>query len=168
VLGIITGVMLIITILLFVFTAGGGNPEDNGTVVDGTGAEVMESVPTLDPESPPTEGMAKLAGRICVSGLSREDKGLMLVAERIPDREQFNRYFPGPINEDIDYALEVVPGSYEVFTELLDRQKLGLYSQYVECGLTPERCLDHGMVQVQAQEGQIVQNIDVCDYEWVR
>jgi len=166
VLGIITGTMIVVTILLFVFTAG-ITPEEGEGEVDGTAPGVVV-VPTPDPAAPPVEGMARLVGRICISSGINLNNGVMLVAERIPDKEQFKRYISGPMSEETIYALDVEPGRYEIFTESLDGLKLGLYSQYVVCGLDSIKCLDHDMVQVQAREGESVEAIDVCDYQWSR
>ena len=163
-LGIITVVSIFITIGLFLFTGGGSEPDAEVPVaVDGSEVVVQE---VMDLDSPPAEGKAKITGTLCplesVSGVS----GLLLTAERIPDKERFSRFIQGPFDELIEFSLEVEPARYEVFTETSERQKMGLYSRFVLCGLDESACLDHTMVRVEALEGDILQDVDVCDYSW--
>jgi hypothetical protein len=170
ILVIITVVSVAFTGLLFVFTGGSRENMPENTGGDGTGV-VVELVPTINFDAPPDAGMAKIIGKFCLPELNSRislDSGVWLVAERIPDKARFRRFLVGPIVQDMIFALQVEPGIYEVMSELPNRHKLSLYSQYVTCGMDKSRCLQHALIQLQAKEGEIVKGVDVCDYEWAR
>ena len=167
VLAIITGASLLLTILLFVFT---GNSGDKTSTTDGTQPIITQNtpIPTVDVQKPPEQGKAKISGVICPAKSFSLAGGLMVVAEKIPSRQRFSHYVYGPIELSTSYAIEVDPGIYEISSELTNRQKVGLYSQYVLCGLNPDSCKDHALLQIEITTNQTLNNIDICDYDWLK
>ena len=87
---------------------------------------------------------------------------------RSPTKERVTKFIVGPIKEDVNFSLDVEKGSYQVFSETSDRKKLGLYSQYVICGMDIEKCVDHSMIEVGVAEKRVVAGVNVCDYDWVK
>ena len=162
ILSIITGTLIIVTIFLFIFT---GSPSKSpGVTPTSTPSANLSPVPTADLQQPPAPGKAKLTGSICLPE-STPPAGFILVAEQLPSRQRITKYIPGPFDGDTPFALEVAPGTYQVYTEAPNRTKIGLYSQYAVCRGTPG-CVDHDLLEINSEADKIVSNIDVCDYQW--
>ncbi len=166
VLGLIAAGSLLFTILAFVLTA--RKPAGQTPATGESPTPALTLIPTLDPQQPPSEGKAKITGYVCPLTTGNLDQGVTVVAEKIPSRERFTFYIQGPITQDTVYAMEIDPGTYEVYSEIANRRKLGLYSKYVLCGLDPERCLDHALLQFEIPQGQLLTDVDVCDYDWFK
>ena len=162
-LAIIAGVSLLLTIAIFIFTA---KPQAPSPAPEATTSATPIALPTPDINQPPTEGMSKITGRICSHTHPSLATGVMIVAEKQPTKHRFTRYLPGPITSDIQYAIEVAPGNYEIYTETTNRNKIGLHSNYVICGNNPATCVDHTLIQIGISAGQTLPNIDICDYDW--
>lgn len=164
VLGIIAVSSILLTVILFVLTSKPPS-QPSGPGIQPNPTTIV--LPTVDPQLPPAEGKAKLLGTICPFPNNQLQQGLTVVAEQIPSRERFTHYIPGPIKQETIYALEVAPGVYEIFSELNRRRRLGLYSQFVLCGLDPEQCLDHALLQTKITANETIDQINICDYDWL-
>jgi len=159
--GVSGGLLMIVFIAALIFAPRAKSGQSND----------QRSTPTLaqryDPEVTPMNGKAVIKGRICSPPEDpTEVSATLIVAERLPARTQVTKYYPGYATAGSDlYAIEVDPGIYEVYTQSANREKVALYSDYVECGME-ETCVDHGAVQVSLARGQVVEGVDLCDYVW--
>lgn len=65
--------------------------------------------------------------------------------------------------EQRQYSIKVPPGTYYMFATPGERERPGLYSSAVPCGLNAA-CNDHGLLPVIVKAGQIVKGIDPTDW----
>jgi hypothetical protein len=99
-----------------------------------------------------------VSGRICYPG-DRSPEMVLYFSQH-----QDGYLLEIPVSEDQEwYQIELEPGSYFVFAWVESYQIGGMYTQAVLCGLG-ENCSDHSPVLVSVQAGQVIDNIDVCDW----
>lgn len=165
--GIMAGASLLLTLLLFLLFPSSNSHKEKETGKVTTGSVSLNS-PEVNLDSPPSEGKAKITGKVCVLDPNLLQTGITLVAEKIPTKERFTVYYPGPISETMVFSMEIEPGKYEVYSELNNRKRLGLYSQYVLCtSQGGKNCRDHQMIKLNVASGNTIRNVDICDYDWV-
>lgn len=159
----ICGGLLVLTIIVVAVSGGGANTTTNPDVVP-TLAHASDGYVGVPGEVTPGNGV--VMGRLCESTPGSVDQ-MIIVAEKIPSRVGTEKFYPGIAKAGTDsFYFDLEPGIYEFYTKRLDGARWGLYSEYVQCGMTSV-CVDHKMLQVNLFANQQVSNIDICDYAWV-
>ena len=123
-----------------------------------TGTPTQTFTPT-NPSSPvPTQLVNNVSGKVC-----------------FPDGEvpPMTAYFEETETEELvelpisggqeSYAVKIPPGTYIAYTWLTDFTRGGLYSHAVPCGLKAG-CDDHSMLPFTIKEGELLEDIDLCDW----
>ena len=167
---IIAGVSFGLFLLVLLLSLSARRP---GTQTQPVGNQPTQPTPRVsltydyDPSVTPLPGMALVSGKLCSSVpeynfLPR----LKIVAEQIPSREKYVKFYPGLDVAGTDqYFLQLEPGVYEFYTEDYQGNKLAIYSRFVTCGMG-ETCFDHRPIEVELMADEQVPNIDICDYQW--
>lgn len=130
-------------------------PEDTNTPLP---TETPTQTLTPSPAATSTLAGARVYGKVCYP------------SEVIPAQTAYfqdtetDQVVELPIAENqTSYEINLPPGTYVAYTWLPDFSWGGLYSHAVPCGLTAE-CDDHSALPFDLDSGDIVQNIDLCDW----
>lgn len=161
-----TGGLLLLTIIISALSGSNPsqptNPGTTGTVTPA----VTPKYTAPDPNQQPKAGMSLITGEICPQTSSGNAPGSMVVAEEIPSRVKHVIFYPGSVAAGTNkFAIEVEPGTYELYIQTLEQEKIALYSQYVNCGMA-STCFDHRMVQIEVKAGEKNTSARICDYNW--
>jgi hypothetical protein len=106
----------------------------------------------------PVPVTAFVSGRICYPGDRTPEMTLYF------SQPEEGHIIEMPIDEDQEhYQIELEPGSYYIFAWVESFQIGGMYTQAVLCGFE-EECTDHSPLLISLTAGQVVDDIDICDW----
>ena len=111
-----------------------------------------------------TPNTAEIFGLICEYE-NTHPAGVVAFYE--PSTETLHRM---PIVQDTNvYSMKVPAGDYMAFFEPTNRElPIFAFSQYVNCGMTPDSCTDHSMVTFTVEADQEYGQVDLCDPQYVQ
>jgi len=123
-----------------------------------TGTPTQTAAPTVTSTPSPTPPENNISGRVCypegeippMTVYFEETETETLVELAIPQGQE-------------SYEVKLAPGTYIAYAWLTDFTRGGLYSHAVPCGLK-EGCDDHSMLPFTLQEGDLLEDIDLCDW----
>jgi len=153
------GLLFIVIIILALSQRSTNDPLNDST------AQISPIEYLPDSNTQTNSNQALIQGSLCSDPTGSIPPGL-IVAEQIPSRRKTTKYFPGSQATDINqYSIAVDPGTYEIYLQSSNLEKIALYSQYVACG-SQEYCTDHTSIQFPLESGQTKSEVNICDYRW--
>jgi len=153
------GLLFVVIVILALSQRSSSNPLNNST----NQISPVQYQPNANTQ--PNTNQALIEGSLCPDQTGMIPPGL-IVAEQIPSRQKTTKYFPGSQATDTNqYSLAVDPGTYEIYLQSSNLEKIALYSQYVACG-SQEYCTDHTSIQFPLEANQTKSDVNICDYRW--
>lgn len=164
----VTGGLLLLTIIVTALFGGGNTPTPpQGSLSPAPIQPQTYTAPSAD--ATPAPGKSLIVGEICppTQGGTVVSQG-MVVAEEIPSRIKHVVFYPGEtVAGTRQFAIELEPGTYELYSQTLQHEKVALFSEYVRCGMG-EACYNHTLLQVSLEPNQKYTEARICDYTWTK
>lgn len=159
----ITSFVLLLVTIVFTLILKPQNSKDNLPVVtSGGNTNVVPTYIAPPDQLKPSNGKAIIQGKIC-----NAQGPLIITVESIPDRTKTQKFYPGLNDARTDlYYFELDPGTYNIYTENNNREKVNTYSQFVTCGLNQDFCINHNLIDLFIESTDVKTNIDICDSLW--
>jgi hypothetical protein len=133
----------------------------NGSSIATVTSETTASANVLTPETP---GLASVFGKVCPFGKQFIAGSVIFFDAKTGVSVQTQM----KAGEGV-YNIKMMPGSYVAIFKPTDRTFPNFaYSEYVRCGLKPNTCQQHGLLELKIEKNKEYGQVDLCDPQYTQ